>query len=288
MPITQIYIPLYVGFPRDPKVRALVVRHGIDGILAAYLYIVMALYCRENLTDGVVPVEEIGALAYPLPPDHAERLTKLLADERLIRELAGAQADAQANAQADAQADAQARAWLVLAYVKRNGTREQTEKRAAQLAEAGRVGGLRSRSDLGREADAKQGLEPGVKWSPSKVLSQTETETGKTSRARAHAPARGGTRQPPPSSEVVSRYKAPSDVAERGGAAAREALASRPRPEPRETAPAEGAGLHDEALARAQLAEIAAARQSSPLADEPPPPDEPSPPEQPPGDDYPF
>jgi hypothetical protein len=285
MPITQIYIPLYVGFPRDPKVRALVVRHGVDGILAAYLYIVMALYCRENLSDGVVPVEEIGALAYPLPLDHAERLTKLLADAELIRGTSTSQARAQANGQAEAQAVAQADAWLVLAYVKRNGTREQAEQRAARLSSAGRTGGLRSRSELGGEASAKQRLEPGVRWSPSDVLSQSETETGKTSRARAgaHAPARG-TRQPPPASEVLGQHYAPSSDPNAQAAEARRQLAERDRPlnaEP-DAAPA----LGGEALARAQLAQARAARLPEIEAaavdgDEPPA-------EQPPGDDYPF
>jgi len=285
MPITQIYIPLYVGFPRDPKVRALVVRHGIDGILAAYLYIVMALYCRENLSDGVVPVEEIGALAYPLPPDHAERLTKLLADAELIRGTSTSQAKAQADGKAEAQAMAQADAWLVLAYVKRNGTREQIEERAARLSSAGRRGGLATHADL----DPKPGLEPGVKWSPSKVLSQgsskTETETGKTSRARAGAPAPArGTRQPPPASEVLGTHYAPSSDPNERAAEARRQLAERDRPlnAPPDPAPA----LGGEALARAQLADARAARLPEIEAaavdgDEPPA-------EQPPGDEYPY
>jgi hypothetical protein len=273
MPITQIYIPLYVGFPRDPKVRALVVRHGVDGILAAYLYIVMALYCRENLSDGVVPVEEIGALAYPLPLDHAEQLTKLLADAELIRGTSRGQANGQAGAQADA--------WLVLAYVKRNGTREQTEQRAAQLSAAGRRGGLRSRSDQ----DSKPGLEPGVKWSPSKVLSQSETETDKTSRARG-APARG-TRQPPPASEVLGTHYAPSSDPNERAAEARRQLTERDRPlnAPPDPAPA----LGGEALARAQLADARASRLPEITAadDDETPPDE-QPPAEPPPDDYPF
>ena len=289
MPIVQIYIPLYVGFPRDPKVRALVVRHGVDGILAAYLYIVMALYCRENLSDGVVPVEEIGALAYPLPIDHAERLTKLLADAELIRGTSTSQAKAQADAKAEAQAMAQADAWLVLAYVKRNGTREQIEERTARLSSAGRTGGLRSRSDQGSKPGLEPRLEPGAKWSPSDVLSQgsskTETETGKTSRARAgaHAPARG-TRQPPPASEVLGQHYAPSSDPNERAAEARRQLAERDRP--LNAAPDPAPALGGEALARAQLAQARAARLPEIEAaavdgDEPPA-------EQPPGDDYPF
>ena len=249
MPITQIYIPLFVRFPRDPKVRALIVRHGVDGILAAYLYIVMALYCRENLTDGIVPDEEIGALAYPLPADHAERLAALLAGADLIKRSSLGSSHGQAPAQADAQAMAQASGWLVAAYVPINGTREQTEERSARLAAAGRIGGL-SRQVNG---DAQAMAKPGLEWSPSKVLSQTEKETEKLPpRARPRAPTRArGAPQPPPASQVLTRTGPASDAPRDRAAEARAALANRDRPAevPEGGPPA----LHGEELARAQL-----------------------------------
>jgi len=54
MPLGEIYVKLVVGFPRDPKVRALA-RLGTDAGLARDLYVQMLLYCKENLTDGFVP-----------------------------------------------------------------------------------------------------------------------------------------------------------------------------------------------------------------------------------------
>ena len=66
MPLSEIYLKLVVGFPRDPKVRALV-RYGADAGLARDLYVQMCLHCKGNLTDGFVPAEELGLLVYPLP-----------------------------------------------------------------------------------------------------------------------------------------------------------------------------------------------------------------------------
>jgi hypothetical protein len=245
MPITQIYIPLFVRFPRDPKVRALVVRHGVDGILAAYLYIVMALYCRENLTDGMVPDEEVGALAYPLPPDHAERLTKLLLDQELIKRSSPGSSQGSSHGLANAVGGA----WLVAAYVPINGTREQVEERAAKLSAAGRKGAASRQVNGDEQAMAK----PGLKWSPSDVLSQTEKETEKLPpRARPRAPTRArGAHQPPPASQVLTRTGPASDAPRDRAAEARAALAGRDRPpEVPEGGPPP---LHGEELARAQL-----------------------------------
>lgn len=248
MPITQIYIPLFVRFPRDPKVRALIVRHGVEGILAAYLYIVMALYCRENLTDGIVPDEEVGALAYPLPPDHAERLTKLLLDQELIRRSSPSLRQGSSQGSSHGLANAVGGAWLVAAYVPINGTREQTEERAARLSAAGRKGAA-SRQVNG---DAQAMAKPGLKWSPSDVLSQTKKETEELPpRARPRAPTRArGAHQPPPASQVLTRTGPASDAPHDRAAEARDALANRDRPPevPEGGPPA----LHGEELARAQ------------------------------------
>ena len=62
----------------------MIVEHGERGFAAWALYLAMACYCRENLSDGFVPAAEIGALAYPLPADAAAGLVALLADARLI------------------------------------------------------------------------------------------------------------------------------------------------------------------------------------------------------------
>jgi hypothetical protein len=130
MPISEIYVPLAVGFPRDPKVRRVVVNNGIEGMAAAYLYLAMTLYCRENLTDGWVPEAEIGALAYPLDMPTAMRLAMLLVQESLC--------DPHTNRIADRTAVSMGRGWIVRAYVKRNGTREDVEQRSNLAASAAR------------------------------------------------------------------------------------------------------------------------------------------------------
>ena len=124
MPPVEIYLKLAVGFARDPKVRALA-RYGVDGILARDLYVQMCLHCKENLTDGFVPAEEVGALAYPLPIDHANQLANQLASVGLTKE----------------QSKNEAQGWQVLAYVKRNGTREDVERLSEVRAASGRKGG---------------------------------------------------------------------------------------------------------------------------------------------------
>jgi hypothetical protein len=129
MPFTEIYIKLVVGFPRDPKVRRLVSVCGMEAGLARDLYLAMALYCKENLTDGWVPAEEVGALAYPLPADHANQLAKQLASVELIKEVSKNEAGG----------------WQVVAYVRRNGTKEDAEQLSLVRAEAGRNGGRKSR-----------------------------------------------------------------------------------------------------------------------------------------------
>jgi hypothetical protein len=129
MPFTEIYIKLVVGFPRDPKVRRLVSVCGMDAGLARDLYLAMALYCKENLTDGWVPAEEVGALAYPLPADHANQLAKQLASVGLTKEVS----------------KNEAQGWELLAYLRRNGSRDDAEQLSKVRAEAGRTGGRKSR-----------------------------------------------------------------------------------------------------------------------------------------------
>lgn len=126
MPFGEIYLPLSVGFPRDPKIRSMVFENGQQGILAAYLYIMMCLYCRETLSDGWVPLAEIPVLAYPLERDEAMRLASMLQAARLL----GA---------SGAHAPSMRPALQVLAYIKRNGTRIDVVRRADQAKHAARM-----------------------------------------------------------------------------------------------------------------------------------------------------
>jgi hypothetical protein len=136
MPFGEIYVPLYVGFARDPKVRRLLQASRRDGMAAAYLYLMMACYCREELTDGFVPTEQLGALAYPVGIRTARRLVDLLLDEKLIQ----------------SRVSSGGGGWVVLAYVKRNGTRADAEKRADQSRSAARARWNPSRPHSGQHA----------------------------------------------------------------------------------------------------------------------------------------
>jgi hypothetical protein len=280
-----IFIPLDVRWPRNRKVRPLIVRHGVDGLAAWALYLAMASYCRENLSDGVVPADEVGALAYPLPVADAERLVKLLADARLVRAVAGP-GDGPGDSRSDGPGygPGDGPGYLVIGYVKRNGTRAETEENAARLAEWGRAGARR------RWSDSADGPGDGPGHSRGNAQTKTETKTDRRARApgRVGAPARddepwspsGVLDDPPtrstrstaerlPSSRSVAAAMAhthrpggPATEEQRAARAAeaRKGLANRPArlgdPEPE---PADR--LHGEDLARAQLAEIAAARQ---------------------------
>lgn len=135
MAIGEIYIKLVVGFPNDPKVRALA-RYGIDSGLARDLYVQMCLYCKDNLSDGFVPEEQIGLLVYPLPPEHGNQLAKQLASVRLINSSSKDGADG----------------WQVCAFLKRNASKAEVDQLSQVRAEAGRVGGRKSRKRPAQKA----------------------------------------------------------------------------------------------------------------------------------------
>ena len=143
-PLGLLYIPLDVKFGRDPKVRALAVHHGVEGFAAAALYVAMACYCKEHLTDGYVPDDEVGVLAYPLPEDTWRRLLGYLlepihgAGGSPLEPLVRTASDPQANRMPSA-SEPLTGGWQVCAYVRRNGTREDAERRAQTNAQAART-----------------------------------------------------------------------------------------------------------------------------------------------------
>jgi len=144
-PAGEIYLPLAVAFASDPKVRALA-QFGSDAGLARDLFVQMCCHSKANLTDGFVAEYELGILIYPLDIEHGKQLAKHLAYVELIKP--------------------QADGWQVVAYLKRNGSREDVEHLSKVRAEAGRAGGRKSRKSAGqgrRQANAKQvaSKEPG-------------------------------------------------------------------------------------------------------------------------------
>ena len=177
MALGEIYVKLVVGFPRDPKVRALV-RYGEDAGLARDLYVQMLLYCQEQLSDGWVPAEEIGVLAYPVAVDRAEQLAKQLASVGLIKE----------SSKDDSQG------WQVLAWLKRNHSKQDVEALSRKRAEAGRAGGRKSRpgeksaGHQPEEASSKQvAKQNGSRPDP---YTDTDTDTDQDHHAGDASPAR--------------------------------------------------------------------------------------------------
>jgi hypothetical protein len=163
MSVPEIYIKLIVGFPRDPKVRRLI-QYGAEAGLCRDLYVAMVLYCKENLSDGYVPAEEVGVLAYPLPVDHANQLAKQLASVELITEVS----------------NGEQQGWLVNAYLKRNGSKKDVERLSRVRAEAGRKGGRPPRETAAQkpaQATRNQIGKQVAKQTESRPNPYTETES---------------------------------------------------------------------------------------------------------------
>jgi len=155
MPPVEIFLKLSVTFADDPKVRALA-RYGVDGILARDLYVQMCLHCKRLLTDGFVPEEQVGLLSYPLPPEHANQLAKQLASVGLTKEAS----------------KGEAQGWQVLAFLKRNGSREDVERLSRVRAESGRKGGRPPGQGSGKANRNQVG-----KQNKSRPNPETETES---------------------------------------------------------------------------------------------------------------
>lgn len=150
--VGEIYIKLAVSFANDRKVRALA-KYGADAGLARDLYVQMICHCKEMLTDGLVSEEQVGLLVYPLDREHGKQLAKQLASVGLIKEEAGG--------------------WLVLAYLKRNGSRADVEALSGKRAEAGRRGGQVSRKPARQGARQGAGQAKGKQVAPG-ALKQNE------------------------------------------------------------------------------------------------------------------
>ena len=153
MPLGEIYIKLVVGFPNDQKVRALARFGAPDAGLARDLYVQMCLFCKSELSDGFVPAEQVGILVYPLDPEHGNQLAKQLASVGLTKEATKGEANG----------------WDVLAFVPRNGTKEDVERLSQVRAEAGARGGRKSR---------KRPVQPRSQAKGKQVANQGGNQTG--------------------------------------------------------------------------------------------------------------
>lgn len=193
MALGEIYIKLIVGFPKDPKVRALA-RFGDEAGLARDLYVQMCLYCKDMLSDGFVPAEEIGALAYPLAIEHANQLAKQLASVGLTKEVS----------------NGEAQGWQVSAFLKRNRSREQVERLSEVRAEAGRTGGQapkkpgKTAGQKRPQASRKQVANQDASKDPPIVQSTESRDTDASNEASGIPPTAGASA--PNIGSVVAAY----------------------------------------------------------------------------------
>jgi hypothetical protein len=135
----EIFLQLVVTFPEDAKVRALA-RFGRDARACRDLYVQMSLYCKRNLTDGIVPDEEIGILVYPDTPKAGQRDAARLIEVGLIERAEDG--------------------YRIPAFLKRNKSRAQVEEISKVRAEAGIRGGYRSGEVRRLQAIPKQSASP--------------------------------------------------------------------------------------------------------------------------------
>lgn len=139
----KIYLKLEVDFADEEDVVRLArfTRPG-EARACRDLLVQMWLYCKRNLTDGHVMLEQVGKLAYPDPPKvgvrDADRLVEVGIAERTPT------------------------GYYLPGYLKRNKSRAQVEEERARKAEAGRAGGIASGEARKTQAETKQSASEGL------------------------------------------------------------------------------------------------------------------------------
>lgn len=279
----ETFYKMKCGWASDPKVATLARFGPVDACLMRDLFGQMIDYSRRELTDGDVPGEIVPQIAHPLPADEAMRLAMRLAEPGAFGPLCSW--------------DAGRNAFRILAYAKWNDTREEVQARTEIGRNAARArwganrnasrnaNGIRNASDADRidraraqvhtEQEQEQEktsrarprasgepreVEPSAVWSPSGVLDQQPARgrsiaerspsSASVAAAMAHTRRPGG-----PATDEQRRARA--EEARKGLANAQPRLGD---PDP--PADPTGRGLHGEALARAQLDQIAAERRT--------------------------
>ena len=186
----EIYLPLYVGFPNDPKVRALARYGSPDAGLARDLYVQMCLYCKSELTDGWVPAEQVGLLVYPLDLEHGNQLAKQLASVGLTNELSKNEAPG----------------WQVVAFLRRNRSREQVDDLSNKRAIAGATGGRKSRKRAGQSVSQSKAKQPASNLLSNLPPKDRVRDRGTTTELSNESSAANESRPEPNPGPVVAAY----------------------------------------------------------------------------------
>ena len=187
----ETFYKMKCGWSADPKVAALARFGPVDACLARDLFGQMIDYARRELTDGLVPKEAIGLIAYPLPADDAMRVAMQLADPGpygpLCRE------------------DAASNALSILAYPKWNDTRAEVQARRQQGIKAARTRweGANANGNAGSIAGsiaASTRDADGIHRARAQVHTEQEQEQENSRRA----PARPRAREDAPAADVAA------------------------------------------------------------------------------------
>lgn len=109
----EIFVQLIVDFADDEKVRALS-RYGRAARGCRDLYVQMICYCKRKLTDGFVPLEQVGVLVYPDPPKAGLQDVRRLVEVGLLEDRPGG--------------------FYLPGYLKRNASRDAVEAGLAAKA----------------------------------------------------------------------------------------------------------------------------------------------------------
>lgn len=181
----EIHVELAVNYAADPKVAALA-RFGKEARLARDLYVQMVCYAKANMTDGFVPTEIVGQLAYPDVPRSALRQAGFIADVGLTSAVDGG--------------------WHITAYLKRNKSRAEVIELSEARAEAGRVGGKRSGLVRKKEANGKQNEKV------ASVCLNTESETESKSDSETSKPPTPTESRPPQGTRIPDPFVISDDM----------------------------------------------------------------------------
>lgn len=126
----ETFYKMKCGWASDPKVAALARFGPVEACLGRDLFGQMIDYARRELTNGLVPSEEIGRLSFPLPEGEAMQVAMRLADPGPYGALCSF--------------DASSNAFSILAYANWNDTAEEVQARKAKGVKAAQTRWKRS------------------------------------------------------------------------------------------------------------------------------------------------
>lgn len=189
----KLFIMVEVDYADDRDIARLT-RYGRDSRACRDLLVQMWCYCKQWLTDGHIPADVVGKLAYPDSPRiglrDADRLVEVGIAERTDT------------------------GYFLPGYIKRNKTKAQVEAERLEKVEAGRKGGIasgvaRANASTG-EAECLDDASPTLKQNEARVQSTEDRVHSSSSNSSIGAgpePAREDSK--PPRQRICTKHETP-------------------------------------------------------------------------------